>query len=379
MASSRRLKQKVLRQAIEDNLATLSGAPRRRVTTPLALRIRRLLFVLLPLMALGASSYVLSIAVSSPEDTVIITQIMDPGTAGGPSEGQPSAAEPPVEFLNLPEPRPIEPSVLSLGVRTVILDPGHGGDNTGTTAPGGLQEKELTLDIALRLQRMLEQRSFRVLTTRDDDRSLELQDRTRFANEEQGDIFVSIHVNWIEEREVRGVETYFLGATDDPYLNRKAAAENRGSGYSLADFRQLVEQVYAGVRQDESRRLAEAVQEELFFSLRRVNPALQNRGVKTAPFVVLVSSEMPAVLVEVSCLSNAEEAKMLAKPRYREFIARALVDGIETYARTLEAEPTPPDSPLAETLPQAASAARAEDQPALAKESLTQTPTLAAF
>lgn len=379
MASSRRLKQKVLRQAIEDNLATLSGVPPRRVTTPLALRLRRLLFVLLPLVALGASSYVLSIAVSSPEDRVIITQIMDPGTLTGVSEpglvtADPTGPEPPAEFLHLPEPRPIEPSVLSLGVRTVILDPGHGGDNTGTTAPGGLQEKDLTLDIALRLQRMLEQRSFRVLTTRDDDRSLELQDRTRFANEEQGDIFVSIHVNWIEEREVRGVETYFLGATDDPYLNRKAAAENKGSGYSLADFRQLVEQVYAGVRQDESRRLAEAVQEELFLSLRRVNPELQNRGVKTAPFVVLVSSEMPAVLVEVSCLSNAEEAKMLAKPRYRDFIARALVDGIETYARTLEPELSAP-----EALPQTAGPAPAEDGPTISQESLTQTPTLAAF
>ncbi|MCB1054353.1 MAG: N-acetylmuramoyl-L-alanine amidase, partial [Acidobacteria bacterium] len=163
------------------------------------------------------------------------------------------------------------------------------------------------------------------------------------------DIFVSIHVNWIEQREIRGVETYFLGATDDPYLRAIAAAENKDSGYSLADFRSIMEGVYAGVRQDESRRLAQAVQRQLFASLKGVNPALRNRGVKTAPFVVLVSSEMPAVLVEVSCLSNDEEAALLTKPLYREYIARALSSGIRDYADSLSPPAPEPEVRAAET------------------------------
>ncbi|MCB1037323.1 MAG: N-acetylmuramoyl-L-alanine amidase, partial [Acidobacteria bacterium] len=145
----------------------------------------------------------------------------------------------------------------------------------------------------------------------------------------------SIHVNWIEAQEIRGVETYYLGPTDDPYIKDIAAAENRGSGYSLADFRSLLDGLYADVRQDESRRLAEALQGELFESLHTVTPSLRNRGVKTAPFVVLVSSDMPAALVEVACLSNQEEARLLAKPYYRQFIAQALFEGIRRYADSL--------------------------------------------
>ena len=125
--------------------------------------------------------------------------------------------------------------------------------------------------------------------------------------------------------------------------------ENKDSGYSLADFRSIMEGVYAGVRQDESRRLAQAVQRQLFASLKGVNPALRNRGVKTAPFVVLVSSEMPAVLVEVSCLSNDEEAALLTKPLYREYIARALSSGIRDYADSLSPPAPEPEVRAAET------------------------------
>lgn len=349
MAKLRRLKRRLLRQVVDDNLATIEGAAgrRRRLPSPWLRRLRRGLLVLLPATAVGASSYVLSTAVSSPEDRIVITQIFEPysvETLPAEASFSPPLADATVEAeaepASLPRPEPIAPALLDLAVRKVILDPGHGGANTGTSAPGGMQEKQLTLDVALRLRRMLADQGFEVVLTRDEDRFLELEERTRLANQEAGDIFVSIHVNWIEEREVRGVETYFLGATDDPYLRAIAAAENRDSGYSLADFRSIMEGVYAGVRQDESRRLAEAVQRQLFASLKGVNPALQNRGVKTAPFVVLVSSEMPAVLVEVSCLSNEEETELLTKPLYREYIAQALSSGIRSYADSLSS-PTP--------------------------------------
>lgn len=334
MANVNRLKKKVLRQAVQDNLDTLSGAPRRsrgRSGRPSGrlLALRYTLLAVVPLMALGTSTYVLSTA-SAPQDRpIIVTQIFEPAPVVEPE------VEAEMLFLHRPAPEPIEPAVLSLGVRRIVLDPGHGGPNLGTVAPGGLKEKDLTLDVSRRLARLLERSSFEVLMTREEDSQVDLQERTEFAKANRADIFVSIHVNWIEAQEVRGVETYYLGPTDDPYIKSIAAAENRGSGYSLADFRSLLDGLYTDLRQDESRRLAEALQGQLFESLHTVTPALRNRGVKTAPFVVLVSSDMPAALVEVACLSNQDEARLLAKPYYRQFIAQALFEGIRRYADSL--------------------------------------------
>ena len=238
-------------------------------------------------------------------------------------------------------PTPVDAAVFPLAVRKIALDPGHGGDSLGTRAPLGLVEKELTLDIAQRLRKLLEADSFEVVMTREQDRSVSLEERGLAANRDGADIFVSIHLNWIENREARGVETYYLGATDDPYLTRLAAAENRESGYSMADMRGLLDRIYADVRQDKSRTLAEVVQASLFRSLGKVNPGIENRGVKAAPFIVLLSTEMPAILAEVSCLSNEDEAALLTKPLYRQYIAEALAAGIRSYADT--AQPGKPE------------------------------------
>ncbi len=326
MANVKRLKKKVLRQAVQDNLDSLAGAPRRPARRSRRLVVLRYsLLIAFPLVALGTSTYVLSTASAPQEKPVIVTQIVEAA----------SEASTDIPILHRPAPERIEPAVLSLGIRKIVLDPGHGGLNLGTVAPGGLQEKDLTLDVSQRLGRLLERASFEVLYTRDDDSRVGLEERTEFAKKNRADIFVSIHVNWIEAHEVRGVETFYLGPTDDPYIKNIAAAENRGSGYSLADFRSLLDGLYNDVRQDESRRLAEAIQGKLFDSLRTVTPTLRNRGVKSAPFVVLVSSDMPAVLVEVACLSNREEARLLAKPYYRQFIAQSLFEGIRRYADSL--------------------------------------------
>jgi N-acetylmuramoyl-L-alanine amidase len=231
----------------------------------------------------------------------------------------------------LPVPGPIDPAAFPLAVRRIVLDSGHGGEDVGTHTRSGVTEKSLTLDIAWRLRQLLS-RDFDVLMTREDDRAVALEDRAALANRAGADLFVSIHLNWIANPRERGVETYYLGATDDPVLTELAAAENRGSRYSLADMRKILDRLYTDVRQDSSRRLAGAIQTALFHSLAQVNPALDDRGVKAAPFLVLVSTEMPAVLAEVSCLSNDDDVRLLSQDAYRQSIAEALARGIRSYA-----------------------------------------------
>jgi N-acetylmuramoyl-L-alanine amidase len=237
-------------------------------------------------------------------------------------------------------PGPIDAAVFPLAVRKIAIDAGHGGKSVGTRmSPLGLVEKDVTLDVAERLRKLLEADHFQVVMTRERDEEVPLEKRGELANAGGADIFVSIHVNWIENRKARGVETYFLGPTEDPVLTRLAADENRESGYSLADMRRLLDRIYADVRHEKSRKLAETVEASLFGSLRKANPQLEDRGVKAAPFIVLLSTEMPAILAEVSCLSNEEEAQLLAKPLYRQYIAEALAAGVRSYADSVEGKP----------------------------------------
>jgi N-acetylmuramoyl-L-alanine amidase len=243
------------------------------------------------------------------------------------------AARAPVQMAVVDSIEPVSAAAFPLSVRRVILDAGHGGSDPGTTA-SDLAEKTITLDIQSRLRALLEAKGFDVVVTRADDRLIPLRERARLANSSYGDIFVSIHVNsLVSHTNAHGVETYYLGPTNDPSLTRLAAAENDISGYSIADLRKLLERVYADVRRDQSHRLATVVQHQLYANLRAVDPGLENWGTKRAPFIVLVATDMPAVLAEVGCLSNEREAAMLRRTEYRQQIAQALFDGIHAYAR----------------------------------------------
>ena len=338
MTSQQRLKRRMIRQAVQENLDTMEGTrrpPRGRAGHVLLLTVRVLFFISLP-AALVASTFVFSNATdewrrSTDVDSTQRPQASRPQISSSPTDSV-VASRPDLEFA-IPE--PIDPAVLPLALRTVILDPGHGGDNEGTQAPGGLVEKEVTLDIARRLADLLMASGYQVVLTRESDVGLSLRDRAELANTRRGDIFVSIHVNWLENRELRGLETFYLGPTDDPYLEALAARENQQSGYSLADLRDILQQVYAGVRQEESRRLAEAVQRSLLESLNQVNDSVRDRGVKSAPFGVLTRTEMPAILAEVSSVSNEVEARLLVTPIYRQYLAEALFRGIESYSQAL--------------------------------------------
>lgn len=353
-----RLKRRLVQGAVEENLDLIRGrtpgwrAHRAARRTRTSLWRRALLLAVLPLGVL-ISAYAL--AMNAPEETLARARgWVTPGSAQAPptleSSPSPGAASDASLVASLPLrhapatprfsdaelaalPTTIDPAVFPLAVRRVVLDPGHGGASPGTRTGGGLTEKQVTLDIAMRLARILAEDGLEVVLTRDRDVDVDLRQRARLANEEAADIFVSIHVNWIDDGSTRGVETYYLGTTDDPYLNRLAASENESSGYPMADLRHLLDRIVTGVRVSKSQELATSVQQALFRSLRKVNPKLKDRGVKSAPFLVLVETEMPAILAEVSCMSNAREAELLGKPLYRQFIAEALAEGIGSYAQ----------------------------------------------
>ncbi len=342
MADVDRLKQRLVRELVQENLDLIHGVLPRRLRRRSGLSLRTVALALIPVALLGSTRLLSTFEPPEPPEPQVPSAAAAPSATTVAALAAARAARTPAP----PAPMPgmlaalpadtVDASVFPLAVRRVVLDPGHGGGSPGTRTSQGLEEKELTLDIAQRVRKLLVP-DFEIVLTRDGDDEVSLRERAELANRAKADVFVSIHVNWISTRDTRGVETYYVGPTDDPFLNQLAAAENRGSGYSLADLRQLLDRIYAGVRQDNSRRLAEVVQRSLHRSLGKVNPQLGDRGVKSAPFIVLLTTEMPAILAEVSCLSNEEEARLLTKPLYRQYIAEALAQGVRSYADSVAA------------------------------------------
>ena len=332
-ANIERVKRRMLQQAVAENLDVIRGVPPRALrsgTRLWRLWMRRSMIVLLPLTLAGSSYMIANGNARLPAAQAVAPMSMMP-VAKQASLVAPDALDTPERMTS---------SAFPLSVRRVVLDAGHGGSDPGATT-AEMMEKEITLDIGTRLKTLLEQNGFDVVVTRDTDRTIALRDRAVLANDSKSDIFLSIHVNALEKHtDSRGIETYYLGATSDPSLTALAARENRVSGYSVSDMRKLLEDVYADARRDESHELAKAVQKQLFSSLRKDDAGLENWGVKRAPFIVLVATEMPAILAEVGCISNEKEAAMLRRPEYRQKIAAALFEGIRAYAGTNQSPPT---------------------------------------
>jgi N-acetylmuramoyl-L-alanine amidase len=326
MARVEETKLRVLRGAVQDNFDVLHGIKTNtRGGIP-----RRPHHWLWGLLVVAATAYLAmpSSVISTGKTTAPpIAPSMPAGAADTSSDQQPLPAPP----------QPLNRDVFPLALKRIVIDAGHGGVQTGAISESGLAEKEVTLDVALRLRRLLADAPFEVLLTRDSDITLGLEKRVEFANSNNADLFVSIHVNWMEPRTIRGPETFFVGPTDDPHTLKLVSMENRESRHSFADLRQALEKIYIDTRRDESRTLAKTIQGRLYGSLKQANPGLDNRGVKTAPFAVLVGTQMPAILVEVSCLSNSDEVKLLTNGDYREKIALALLDGIRSYAANINA------------------------------------------
>jgi N-acetylmuramoyl-L-alanine amidase len=226
--------------------------------------------------------------------------------------------------------------VLGLKVGRIVLDAGHGGHDTGTVGPEGLREKDLVLDVTKRLGALIEDRmGSEVVYTRSDDTFIPLERRTEIANEAKADLFLSVHANSSPIRTAAGVETYYLSFTTSKTALDLAARENAASNETVYDLHDVLQKIALNDKVDESRDFAARVQTALFALSAKNNKAAKDRGVRKAPFVVLIGANMPSVLAEIGFISNAHDESTMKKAEYRERIAEALYKGVSGYASTL--------------------------------------------
>lgn len=225
-----------------------------------------------------------------------------------------------------------------LKIGKIVIDPGHGGHDYGTIGPTGLAEKDLALDVALRLGKLIEEKlGSQVVYTRDDDTFVPLENRTALANQKQADLFISIHGNSSHNRAASGVETFFLGiaSRQDQETLDIVARENAFSERSLHDLQDVIKKITLSEKVDESKDFAASVQKSLSTQASQWNQHAKNRGVKRAHFIVLIGANMPSILTEISFLSNPNDERWLKKPGSSQKLAQSIYDGIFNYVKTL--------------------------------------------
>jgi N-acetylmuramoyl-L-alanine amidase len=231
--------------------------------------------------------------------------------------------------------------VLGLKVSRVVIDPGHGGGDTGTIGPSGLKEKDLVLSVSKRLKILVEERlGTDVVLTRNTDKFVALEERTAIANQLGADLFISVHANSSKYRQVSGVETFFLNLTSNAEEREVASRENAGSQRNIRDLEDLLKQIALGDYNEESKDLAQTIQQSLYSEVKSHHPILRNRGVKKAPFIVLINLNMPGILTEVGFISNPSEEKYFTGKQGQDQVAEALYKGIEKYFRSLGTLPS---------------------------------------
>ena len=261
----------------------------------------------------------------------------EPATRGARSKGKRKAAAAVADF-DIHEAKPTSKGdrslirALGLKIGKIVIDPGHGGHDTGTIGPNGLEEKDLVLGVAKRLGKLLQTRlGAEVIYSREDDTFIPLETRTAIANQEEADLFISIHANSSGDPEARGVETYYLNFTSNPDALEVAARENAVSDKAIHELQDLVKTIALKEKIEESREFASDVQRALHSGLAAKSSAIRDRGVKKAPFIVLIGANMPSILAEVSFVSNPTDARKLETAEYRQRIAESLYRGISTY------------------------------------------------
>jgi N-acetylmuramoyl-L-alanine amidase len=221
---------------------------------------------------------------------------------------------------------------LGAGIKKIIIDPGHGGKDPGTCSPSGLQEKDIVLNVALQVAKILKEKpGYEVTLTRDRDVFIPLEERTAIANAKEADLFLSIHVNAAPNHEARGIETYVLDLTRNKDAMRLAARENATSAKQISDLQSILLDLMQNSKINESLKLAGLVQEEMVSGLNKTFNSVPNLGVKKAPFVVLIGAQMPAILTEIAFLSNQEEEKRLKNEAYLSEVAHHISGGVVKY------------------------------------------------
>ena len=225
---------------------------------------------------------------------------------------------------------------LGLKIGRIVIDPGHGGHDVGTIGAGGIYEKDVVLDVGLRLGKLLHEKlGAEIIYTRSDDTFIPLETRTAIANKAQADLFISIHANSSSDTSARGVETYYLNFTTATDALEVAARENSVSDQSVFQLADLVKKITLKDKIEESREFAADVENSLYTGLQQGNVGLKNRGVKKAPFVVLIGANMPSILTEISFVTNPKDAAQLRQGTYRERIAESIYRGVARYANGL--------------------------------------------
>ena len=228
---------------------------------------------------------------------------------------------------------------LGLGIAKVVIDAGHGGHDPGAQARG-LTEADLVLDVALRLEKlMLKEGGFEVVLTRRTDSYVSLEERTAIANKAGADLFLSIHSNASASASARGIETYFLNFAPNTEAEAVAARENAGEARTMRSLPEIVRAIAMNNKRAESRDFASMVQNSMYTEMRKSNKELRNLGVKQAPFMVLVGATMPAVLAEISFITNRQDATLLKTDKYRQQIADALLAGVKRYQQSFRRMP----------------------------------------
>ena len=226
---------------------------------------------------------------------------------------------------------------LGLKISRIVIDAGHGGHDTGTIGPTGLMEKDLCLDVALRLGKIIQQRlpGAEVVFTRADDTFIPLEERTNIANDVKADLFLSIHANSSRDHAARGIETYYLNLRGSAEAMEVAARENASSQEGVHELQDLVKRIARTEKIDESKEFAEDIQDSLAKRIEKSGRSIRNRGVRKAPFVVLIGADMPSILTEISFLSNPADEKLLKQPEQRQKMAEGLYQGVASYLQSM--------------------------------------------
>ena len=223
-----------------------------------------------------------------------------------------------------------------LGVKTIVVDAGHGGKDPGALGKGGLREKDVVLKVAKRVTQKLRKKGYTVIMTRNRDVFIPLEERTAIANTKKADLFLSIHVNATVNRKVRGIETYYLSLASTPEERQAAALENAVSRKQLGELQSILKDIMKNSKIKESRKFAGIMQSAMAKGMQQRYKNVKNRGVRKAPFFVLIGAQMPSILVEVGFLSNRDEEKRLRSNQYLDALATEIVTGADHYSKSLQ-------------------------------------------